>query len=342
MTLNQQELVDKTVSVLWLRGLLQAAEQLGMDSTALLAQADIPSDLLSTPYARLSLEQNLRLWRVMEQRSPHVNLGLKIGAMVKPSHFQLLALTLMHSPNLGEALTKSMRYTRLLSDGGKYRLQVEAAGAALCYEPQASGFSSHQVDAVMVLLHHFSSWLACRTLPLLKVELRHNAPLHSHEHEQVFAAPVVFGAPQNALWFDLSVLQEPLSLTDNYLAQLHEQLLEEQLMQIQQQDIVAVVRHALKCSDDLTISRDVLAAQLNLSGRSLQRRLQECSTSFQTLFDEERYLRAQQLLKQGSQTLTDISAQLGFAESSVFSRAFKRWSGISPLDYRQQFSKTPT
>lgn len=325
----------QTVSVLWFRGLLHAAEKLGMDSTTLLKAATVTEDVLASPYARLSLEQNLKLWRAIEQHNPETNVGLAIGQYVKPSNFQLLALTLMQSPSLGEALNKSMRYTRLLSDGGKYSVATEGDQVALCYQPQAAGFSYHQVDAVLLLLHKFSSWLACRDIPLDYVELTHEASTPA-EYEAAFSAPVKFSAKRNALVFHKKILDEPLALTDSYLAQMHEQLLESQLALISEQDTATLVRHLLRSSAELTISREEIAQQLHMSSRSLQRKLKECDTSFQVLLDEERFLRAKQLLQQLNLSLTDISAQLGFSESSVFTRAFKRWSGVPPQEYRLQ------
>lgn len=335
--MTQPQVTNQTVSVLWFRGLLHAAGKIGMDEQALLAATDLTKESLASPYARLTLEQNLKLWRAIEQQSQLDNVGLAIGAQVKPIYFQLLALALMQSPSLGEALNKSMRYTRLLSDGGKYSVHEEGDLVALCYQPQAAGFSHNQVDAVLVLLYNFASWLACRTIPLAYVELSHN-PASSRDYEQIFAAPVKVASQRNALVFDQKILAEPLALTDSYLVQMHEQLLENQLALISEQDTASLVRHLLRSFNELTLNREDIAQQLHMSSRSLQRKLKECDTSFQTLLDEERFARAKHLLAQTSLSLTDISAQLGFAESSVFTRAFKRWHGMPPQEYRQQHS----
>ena len=331
--------VPPTVSVLWLRGLLQAAEALGMQPDDLLQAANVPAALMGSPYARLSVPQILQVWRAIERSSPVSDVGLRIGEMVKPSHFQLFALTLMHSENLGAAFTKSMRYTRLLSDGGQYYLSQDGGQAAICYEPLSDEFSHHQVDAVLVLLRSFANWLACRAIPLLKVEFRHPQPADISEYERIFSSPLQFSAARNALVFAPEVMSEPLALGDEYLAQLHEQMLEAQLALLHQPDTAGLVRHFLQHQEELTIDRDQLAERLHMSGRTLQRKLQECGTSFQQLLDDERCQRAQQLLKQTRLPLTAISEQLGFSESSVFSRAFRRWAGMSPLEYRQQYSE---
>ena len=241
----------------------------------------------------------------------------------------------MHSNNLGAAFTKSMRYTRLLSDGGQYFLSHDGKQAAICYEPLNEEFSHHQVDAVLVLLRSFANWLACRAIPLLRVEFRHPQPDDIREYERIFTAPLQFSATRNALVFAPDVMSEPLALGDEYLAQLHEQMLEAQLALLHQPDTAGLVRHFLQHQEELSIDRDQLAERLHMSSRTLQRKLQECGTSFQQLLDDERCQRARQLLTQTRLPLTAISEQLGFAESSVFSRAFRRWTGVSPLEYRQ-------
>jgi len=326
---------EKTVSVLWIKALLQAAEQQGADHQDLLSAAGLTESILSTPYARVSLEATLKIWRLAESERYGRDFGLLMGEQVKPTHFQLFALILMHSASLGAAFEKSIRYTRVLSDGGRYFLDCNASEAGICYEPQEADFSRHQVDAVLVLLRNFASWLACKPVPVLRVEFCHEAPADISEYERIFAAPLIFSAQRNALVFPPEVLQEPLALGDEKLAAMHEELLEQQLAALQKTDIAGLLRHFLVNNADLSVDRDQAAQCLHMSGRTLQRKLQDAGTSFQQLLDEERQRRARSLLTSTDMSLTRISEELGFSESSAFTRAFRRWEGVSPLEYRQ-------
>lgn len=327
---------EKSVSVLWIKALIQGAEQQGIDRQTLLDETGISEESLQTPYARISLNNTLKLWRKAEALCPQADFGLLMGEQVKPTHFQLFALILMHSENLGAAFEKLIRYTRVLSDGGLYKLLHQPEEACICYEPQEENFSRHQVDAVLVLLRNFASWLACKPVPLMRVEFCHAAPDDLSEYQRIFDAPLVFGAGRNALVFTPDILREPLALGDENLAAMHEQMLEQQLAALQQPDCTGLVRHFLVNSDDLTVDRDQVAQRLHMSGRTLQRKLQDGGTSFQQLLDEERQRRARILLTTSTLPLTRISEQLGFSESSAFTRAFRRWEGIAPLEYRQQ------
>lgn len=326
----------KTVSNMWVHALLIGGEHQGVDRRKVIEEAGLDEQLLSNPYGRISLRQMMMVWRAAEALSDQQDFGLLMGEQVKPSHFQLFAVSLMHSETLAAAFEKSIRYSRLVSDGGEYFLRRAENEAALEYVPQRDDFSRHQIDAVLVLLHSFANWLTCKTLPLLRVECVHAAPGDLVNYQRLFSAPVIFNAPRNALVFAPEILEEPLSLGDENLAAMHEQLLEQQMNLLLQPDTATVVEHMLLSSQPLIIERDDIASQLNISSRTLQRKLQDSNSSFQQLLEGERKRRAQHLLAQSDLSLTAISEQLGFAESSAFSRAFKRWFALSPLEYRQQ------
>lgn len=325
----------QTVSSLWIHALLFGAEQLGLDRNRLLGKTDVDHNLLAQPYARISLLQTMQLWRTAAAMSGDADFGLLIGEQVKPSHFQLFAVSLMHSKTLEAALQKSIRYTRIVSDGGEYFLHRDSGEAAIVYQPQREDFSHHQIDAVMVLLRSFANWLACKSLPLIRVEVSHPAPSRLDNYQRIFQVPVVFNAPRNALIFAPQILAEPLAFSDDKLAAMHEEMLEQQLALLQQPSTASVVEHMLRSAPSLSLERNDIADQLNMSPRTLQRKLQEQETSFQQLLESERKRRAHDLLSHSNRVLTDISEELGFAESSAFSRAFKRWFHLSPLEFRQ-------
>lgn len=326
----------QTVSSLWIHALLLGADHQGVDRTVLLERAGIEASLLDQPYARISLEQTMEIWRAMESLSPNTDFGLLMGEQVKPSHFQLFAVSLMHSETLEAAFEKSIRYTRVVSDGGEYCLIKDDKEAGLVYLPQRPDFIRHQIDAVMVLLRSFANWLACKSLPIIRVEFTHPEPESLDNYQRIFQAPILFGAKHNALVFSPEILDEPLAFSDDKLAAMHEQMLEQQLALLQQPDAANVVEHIIRSAPSLTLERDEVAAELHMSPRTLQRKLQESNTSFQQLLENERKRRACDLLANSDLPLTQISEELGFAESSAFSRAFKRWHQVSPLEYRQQ------
>jgi AraC-like DNA-binding protein len=324
----------KSVSVLWSKTLLAAAEQQGAERSQVLQTAGVSLASVRDGQ-RLSLEQTLAIWRAAESLAATADFGLIMGEWVKPAHFQLFALVLLHARNLGEAFDKTIRYTRILSDGGQFRIEHEGEWAAICYEPQAENFSRHHVDAVLALLRGFSDWLACQRIPLKQAEFTHAQPPNLENYQRIFECPLLFAQPRNAVVFAAHWLHEPLALEDSELAAMHESMLEQQLQALQTPDLQQQVMHWLQQQPCLEVTRAKLASDLFLSERTLQRRLGEQDLSFQSLLDQERRQRAQHWLVQTEDSMTDIASRLGLSASS-FTRACHRWFAAAPLAVRRQ------
>jgi AraC-like DNA-binding protein len=328
----------KTVSLLWVQGLLQAAASHGISQSQILLKAGIEAQSLSA--GRISLEETLAIWRAVEDLSADPLFGFHMGLALKPTHFQLVAFTMLSSPTLGDAIEKILKYQRLISDGGQFSLlTVTEQEVALQYQPAADDFSYHQIDVVMVAVMSFARWLLGRDIAPKSVAFCHSELEGLNEYQEFFDCPVHFDQAQNCIVFPARLMQEALPGFDPQLASVHQQLADDQLENLTKPDLIARLQDLISQSDN-SISRDRLAEQLGMSGRSLQRKLQEQGSSFQQVFDNYRHKKALNLLQDESVSLLDISLQLGFSETSTFYRAFKRWQGITPGEYRLQQSKT--
>lgn len=328
----------KTVSLLWVQGLLQAAASQGLSQSQVLLKAKLDEQSLSA--GRISLDQTLAIWRAVEDLSADPLFGFHMGLALKPTHFQLVAFTMLSSPTLGDAIEKILKYQRLISDGGQFSLLTTSEQeVALVYHPAAADFSFHQIDVVMVAVLSFARWLLGREIAPKAIDFCHSELGGLSEYEGFFACPVHFEQEHNRIVFPASLMQEALPGFDPQLASMHEQLADNQLESLSKPDLIARLQNLISQSN-ASISRDRLAEQLGMSGRSLQRKLQEQGSSFQQVFDDYRHKKALSLLQDESLSLLDISLQLGFAETSTFYRAFKRWQGITPGEYRLQVLKT--
>ena len=327
----------KTVSLLWVRGVLQAAALQGLDEVDILTNSGLNKACLSDTNGRVSLEDTLALWRAIEKLSADPLFGLKVGQSLKPAHFQLFASTMLSSATLGDAIDKILKYQRLISDGGAFSMLSQDQITTLIYTPSASNFSYHQIDAVMVAILGLARWLLARDIVPLKVTLSHNYQDGLPQYQALYGCDVECGHLQNSMQLNTSLIQETLPGFDQGLAAVHEQIADTQLKRLIEPDIFTRVQEQLLASD-VGVSRDEIAAQLAMSGRSLQRKLQEQGSSFQKLHDEYRHQQSLTLLANKELSLMDISLQLGFSESSTFYRAFKRWQSVTPGEYRQQLN----
>ena len=342
----------KTVSVIWVKGLLQAASLQGVSEQAVLSTAGLPVESLSVAGDRISLSDTLLLWRAAESLSADPLFGFNMGKYLQPTHFQLIAFTMLSSETLASAIDKILKYQRLISDGGAFSLVQKASEvqktselelpelessniSALVYRPTVSNFSYHQIDAVMAVVASFMNWLLGRDDVVLEVHLQHDFQEGLNQYNDFYKAPVLLNQSDNSLLFDSRLLKQRLPGFDANLASMHEQMANGQLKRLLDPSVVTLVQEQLIASG-FEVNRDVIAKNMAMSGRSLQRKLQQEGSSFQQLLDELRHQRSLLLLQDKHLSLADVAQQLGFSESSTFYRAFKRWQGVTPGEYRQE------
>ena len=168
-----------------------------------------------------------------------------------------------------------------------------------------------------------------------RVALRRAAPADPGPYERLFGCPVSFGADANRLSIGLAEADHALPTGNRDLAAMHDRALVEQLARLDKKDVMARFRASLlerMSSGDL--SEDNLARDLNMSRRSLQRRLAEAEATYQSLVDETRRDMALRYLEDRGKSATDIAFLLGYSQQSAFTRAFRRWTGKSPSAYR--------
>jgi AraC-like DNA-binding protein len=313
------------------------------------AQGIAPQRLLTllhgAPERRRALQQPVAISayvRVLQyacglSTDPH--LPLQLGAALRLTDYGLLGSLLMSAAQLKDAAHCLLRFYSLL--GGTGEIAVHRAAR-----------SPLQVDwlwiwrpvlcAGQVLLAELtlSSWLsALRQLtgqPALlpsRVYFRHSAPQDLSEYQRRFGRHLVFDAPENALCLPESLLLQPLPQADScvhpILLQRAERLLAEQRAH---PPLLTRARRALQ-SRLGEVSLTELAESLQLSARTLQRRLHEQGLSFQQLLDEVRQRCLWQQLRTGPRTLESLIEPLGFGDQRSLERAFLRWSGQPLRDF---------
>jgi AraC-like DNA-binding protein len=172
----------------------------------------------------------------------------------------------------------------------------------------------------------------------LEVRFAHPAPEQISEHLRIFRAPVLFGYSTNAFVIDREFLERQIPAADERLYQIMRRYLERVLEEMPQEDeVLASVRRAIAESmregePNLT----QVAKKMAMGPRTLQRQLKEQGIEFKKLVADTRRRFALSYLGNRRNTLTEIAFLLGYSEVSAFNRAFKRWTGSTPLAYRDQ------
>lgn len=322
-----------TVSVVLVRPLVAAIGSAGLD--AFWGATDLTPQIVCDDDARISAAQFCVAWSEALRLTNDRALALRIAGATPTGAFGIVEYVCRSSPTLGDALRQWVRYLNLLDDAVTVGLAVERDRAMLRVEreSEAPAPASHELCWALVARH--ARELSTVPFRLIAVELAHPAPADVARYRAWFDAPVVFGAETTQLVFPRSALEATLVSSDPALLAILERTAAE-LARAKPTDAttsaqVKRVLHELLRSADANI--EMVAKRLGIPSRSLQRRLKDENTSFNALREELRRELADRYLRDGL-AVAEISFLLGFSEPSAFFRAFKRWTGNTPVAHR--------
>lgn len=331
----------RTSSAAWLEGVLAMFEAEGLDVPALLRDAGIDRAALQRQDARFPVDQITRLWQLAVARVGKPTLGLRRSLAATHSNTGTVGHAMACSRDLGSALRRLERYMAVISDATAFTLQPDARGVWLSTQHTGGTLPvpRQRVEYAMLATLVLCQWLTRREVLPEAVEFAHPRPANEHPYREAFGCPIRFDAPTHRLLMSADDLRIPIPTHHASLGAMHEKLLEEQLSQLGQTSTASLVRAeiARRLGRGEPRRQDV-AAGLGLAERTLQRRLQEESVSYQALLDSTRFELARQYLSEERHTLADVADLLGYVDSSNFFRACKRWFGLPPAQYRAQLS----
>jgi AraC-like DNA-binding protein len=318
---------------------LSVFEDEGLDVPWLLRRTGFDPDSLHRQNARIPVDEITMLWQSAIAQAGKPTLGLSRELAASHSKLGTVGHAMACCADLGTAYGLVIRYMPVISDATVFTVQGESRGAWVAIEHIGGRLPipRQRVEHALITILMQSSWLTRRELQPLAVELAFPAPADDRPHREAFGCPVRFDARANRMLLASEDLALPLPTHHPTLAEMQIQLLEDQLDQLGQTTtstlVCAEIARRLPHGEP---RRQDVAAGLGLAERTLQRRLQEETVSFQALLDRTRRELAQQYLAQERHTLTDVAELLGFVDSSNFFRACKRWFGLPPAQYRSR------
>lgn len=283
------------------------------------------------------------LWLHAAQLSGDPLFGLHFAASVQPAALGVVGQIVQTSATVGEALTHAAALTHHVTDQCRMEIARNNKNFTVRFIPASGGLNEpttafrNLVELLMVITIHEVSGLMLEKIAPLTVRLPYNVP-DVAAYEQVFRCRPTKRAGEYALVFDARYWEEPI-LTANYELQ---NMLLQKVASITQQppsktvnNLQTRVYNYLLANSYLgIISLEEMAANFNLSPRSLQRKLKDEGVKYQEIADSVRKSLALYYISSGSYPLKDISYMLGYNELSAFTRAFRRWTGSSPLQYQ--------
>ncbi|GAB3768644.1 AraC family transcriptional regulator [Spirosoma horti] len=281
-----------------------------------------------------------RLWALAIQVTADPHLDLHMAEYVHHSSYGVLAYVLMHSPTLGVAIHKLCRYGDIVCNGTRISLRHLGDSVELVIDITSPAIVHPHfvINSELSIYLHMLRLLSGQSFAPQAVYLAYPAPADTREHMRVFApAQVQFGTPYSALRLSAAVLALPIPSADPQLLALLEPHAAALLARLNElRALPDRVRHELlRLLVQSEPTLDAVAEALSLSPRILQRQLRQDGHSYQQLLDGVRRELAERHLRDHILSIKDISFLLGFAEPSVFVRAFRRWTGQTPGTFRR-------
>jgi AraC-like DNA-binding protein len=270
------------------------------------------------------------------------DLGLCAATLINDGDYDVLELTAGSCATVGEALNVILRYVGLLYDAADFSFAIHAGRVRFAMRSiialgrAASDFQT--CVFVRALRDLFDGALPANT----EIWFRHAAPPDVRNYPEAFAgARVLFSSPVDAILFDANELAREVGAANPKLHRVLRTHADHMLTTLPRaQSLPATVRSLItERLADGNVAADHIAACLQLSRRTLTRRLAASGTTYQALLDEERRRVGIDLLETTELCVRDIALRLGFSEVAAFSRACKRWTGLSPARLRQARTK---
>ncbi len=324
-------------------GAAQLIADYGGDVDGIFGRVGIAPEIIENPIQSLSLGAFCGLFEEAARATRHDNFGLWFGHQFKPRDLGMWGYMAVCSPTVGSALENLIDHFEYHQQGSAMRLSEADSLLRLEYQITDGRILERRQDAELSLGMFFNVFRECYGTSWApeEVHFEHPKPLDWQEHERAFEAPVYFNQPTNALLFRREALAGRMPNCDLKLMGLLQTCLSALgLSREVSQNLVDRLRNQVRIRlPEGYPSLDAVAAELGQSPSAIQRSLAFEGLSYKDLVETTRQDLAQVYLRQAHMALSEIAFLLGYSELRAVSRAFRRWTGVSPRDYRERLAR---
>lgn len=289
------------------------------------------------PRARVTHDQIVRLYQLVAVGTGDEMMGLW-SRPIRSGGLKHLCVSVRGASSLAAALYRFTTFWNLLLDDHRLTLEEEDEALRLRILPRGAALPQRFGQMLLLkLTHGIASWLAGRELPLREVGFVFPRPAFAEDYPILFPARISFGQSCSSIAFDRTLGALPVSRSDTEMQEFLVRAPRDWIFTGYREHALPLrVREMLLLAERMEFHLGDAAGALNLTPRTLMRRLEAEGTSFQDIKDGLRRDIAIRDLTQGGKSLEAIAQDVGFASVANFHRAFKRWTGITPGAYRRE------
>ncbi|MGM0564510.1 MAG: AraC family transcriptional regulator [Pseudomonadota bacterium] len=318
---------------------IRGAQRQGYSLSEILAGTGIAPELLNRPMARVDPGHFVRLIQRLWQLLGDEYMGLAEGKS-RPGTFATMCQLVIHAPNLEVMLKRGCRFYSLFEGAPQLHLETRGDSAFLILDSalQHSDEDHFLEESLFVIWHRTACWMVDQLIPLISARFAYPPPPHAEAYRDIFNTELQFDCEHSCLEFPAKLLSLPVVQSERTLVEFLRHSPADLLARPARDEsfggrIRALIGYDLEC--ELPAFEEI-AEELGVSPQTLRRRLKEEGTSYQALKDSIRRDIAIHCLGSPQLSINDIALKVGFAEPSAFHRAFKKWTGVTPADYRSQ------
>jgi AraC-like DNA-binding protein len=311
----------------------------GFDAEAFCRYASFDSALLHNVEARIPGQEFTRLMAAAAEFTGDEYFGLHQGQMMEPADLGILGYVMMHSRTVADTLAAYQRYNVILCNAFNLSWEIQGNDLVIRLFIQQGGMSRHCVEEMASSLYCLIGRYSNRPIPLSGLAFAHGGPADTHPYVEVFGVEPEFESEENELRMRKEVLDYPVLYSDARLLEVFETIAEETKNKIAQTGpFTEKVVHWIKnCLPERLPTLQQTAEAFGVSVRTIQNRLRAENTSYHEVMAGVRKELAEAYLRKKEFSIGDIAYALHFSEPSAFQIAFKKWTGVTPGQYRANY-----
>jgi len=324
----------RTTSSWWLLNMAEYLRRLKLPVKSLFDEAGISFQSLMYFNTRYPQDGVTKLWELVEQRTKNEEIGFLIGKQINVAGFPVLGFSLISAVDLRDGFDRFLRYQRVIGESANINLTVKGEEAHLSFNffGDDEPISKHTNDMAIAATVSMIRLLAGDDWQPKEVHFARSKPKKEDDFVEFFKCPISFERNLNSI----VIAATDFAPGQNKESHFDTVLLAAESKDSQQPVSDLVTMYLQQHIQNHTLNRNQVAEALNMSPRSLQRKLTTEGTSYQTLIDQVREEKSREYLSVQNLSITEIAFLCGFSDPTTFNRAFKRWLGVSPGEYRQR------
>lgn len=317
---------------------LRALANEGVSAEQILTGTQLTASSLSDG-AYISVDQFVNVILNTRKVTNNPAIGLLLGSLLHPSTHGHMGWAAINSPALSDAITIFQTYSFIRTPFILYRTSVQKDQYIIRLTLTENLKDAHSlfVEAMLMLLQHIIEFILGRPMSEAKLYINGSAPSYKASYSAYFHCPVYFDSDHIEIHLPLALKDTINPNADSHMYQLALEQCQEAAHQLQrEQDISTEIYDYLSSNLGTPLSLEQTAQHLNLSTRTVIRKLKQQHTSFQAIKDNVYAFQASNYLRRSSISVDTLSVIFGYSDPANFRRSFKRWFGVSPQQYRNK------